>query len=270
MIRYDGRFPASTKNFVKRWVSDSAKAVSQYYGKFPVKACTVLLHATADDGIGVASAEFQDGKVVVDVPLGVNTDESTFSEDWILTHELVHLAFPLVWDKDRWLVEGMATYIEPLARMQIGKLPAKSVWSDMYFRCPSGLARNSSESLSQSRRIDRLYWGGATFCLLLDLELRRQSNNKYGLQRALSIITNSGINFNSDMEPRDALAVADKALGTRTLVEFYDRYSNSSARPDLKKLFSDLGVLPLGKEVRFDDSAPLAKVRMLINSGEQD
>lgn len=267
-IRYDGEFSAPLKTSVKRWVSDSARAVAHYYGEFPVKTCTVLLHATDGGGVGVASAEFQNGKVVLDVPLGVETESSEFDDDWILTHEMVHLAFPLVWDKDRWLAEGMATYVEPIARMQVGKLSSKSVWSDMYFRCPSGLARNASEKFSQSRRIDRLYWGGATFCLMLDMELRRQSNNKYGLQQALAIVTKSGANFNSELEPRDALALADKALGVNTLVRFYDKHVNSTENPDLKQIFSQLGVVSApGKSVRFDDNAPLADVRLRINSG---
>ena len=45
----------------------------------------------------------------------------------MLTHEMVHLAFPSVDDKHHWIEEGIATYVEPIARIQAGNLKAEQM-----------------------------------------------------------------------------------------------------------------------------------------------
>jgi hypothetical protein len=44
-----------------------------------------------------------------------------------MTHELVHMAIASLADEHHWLEEGLATYVEPIARAQDGQLPAAKV-----------------------------------------------------------------------------------------------------------------------------------------------
>jgi hypothetical protein len=48
-----------------------------------------------------------------------------------MTHELVHTALASLPDDRRWMEEGNATYIEPIARTQAGELSANHVWLGM-------------------------------------------------------------------------------------------------------------------------------------------
>lgn len=269
-IRFDGKkLPEALRPKVIAWVRNSAHAVANYYGAFPVHQCTVFLHVRDGDGFGLGTADLMHGKTIIDLPLGTETDDNQLHDDWVLTHEMVHLAFPLVDRRDRWLVEGMATYVEPFARMQVGLMSAKEVWGDLLKYCPKGAAHNGAELLAGSRRIQRIYWGGATFCLLADIEIRKKTNNKYGFQDAARAILKAGADIKSSYSPRKALAFGDKALGLNTLVPLYDSLSTSVDTTDLNALFASLGVRANtdGKDVSFDDHAPQAVYRLKINSG---
>ena len=54
--------------------------------------------------------------------------ELILRQTWTMTHELVHMAISSFADEHHWLEEGLATYIEPIARAQDGQLPAAKVW----------------------------------------------------------------------------------------------------------------------------------------------
>ena len=56
------------------------------------------------------------------IRIGEHTTQADLNDDWMMTHELVHTAFPSLPDDEHWMEEGLATYIEPLARVMIGDL----------------------------------------------------------------------------------------------------------------------------------------------------
>jgi hypothetical protein len=42
------------------------------------------------------------------------------NEDWELTHEMIHLAFPDMARNQHWIEEGISVYVEPIACVQAG------------------------------------------------------------------------------------------------------------------------------------------------------
>ena len=86
--------------------------------------------------------------------------------------------------------EGLATYIEPVARVQAGELPAKQIWSDMLDGMRKGEPEPGDQGLDRTHTWGRTYWGGALFCFLADVQIRQQTHNKLGLQDALRGIRN--------------------------------------------------------------------------------
>jgi hypothetical protein len=52
---------------------------------------------------------------------------------------MVHLAFPSVPQNHHWIEEGLATYVEPIARARGGNLTAEKIWVDMVEGMPQGL-----------------------------------------------------------------------------------------------------------------------------------
>jgi hypothetical protein len=80
-----------------------------------------------------------------------------------MTHELVHLAISSLPDEHHWLEEGLATYVEPIARSQDGQLPATNVWHGMLAGMPEGQPRRGDHGLDETHTWGRTYWGGAMF-----------------------------------------------------------------------------------------------------------
>lgn len=260
-----GDYPLPRETYT-RWISTAARSVSRYYGKFPVPRLLVRLSSTSGRSVDFSTAGFEDGRPIIEIPIGRNITEERLMRSWEATHEMVHLAFPMVDGDDRWLKEGMATYIEPIARMQVNDLQASKVWGDLLESMPDGLADNDT-GLSEARSIDRIYWGGAIFCLVADCEIRKRTNNQRGLQDAMAAIPAAGGNFESEWSARKALRVGDQAVGVKVLEPLYDQMRSQPLRVSLESYWKQLGVRQVGDRVYFDDRAPLSSIRLAINSG---
>jgi len=186
----------------------------------------------------------------------------------MLTHEMVHLAFPSVDDKHHWIEEGIATYVEPIARIHAGHLAAEQMWLDLVRDMPQGLPQPGDRGLDHTHTWGRTYWGGALFCLLADVEIRRQTSNAKGLQQALRGILDAGGDIREDWNLVDALKAGDRAVGVSVLEPLYARMKDKPVGVDLDTLWAKLGVRSDDAGVRFDDNAVLAAIRRSITAGE--
>jgi hypothetical protein len=251
------------------WIKRSATAASYYYGRFPVQNATIRVVPFAGSGFGFATTDSEQGHGLIVIPLGDNTTQKKLDRDWVLTHEMCHLAFPLVYPKHRWLVEGMATYIEPIARVQAGYIEKGEMWGDLYKNLPKGLPQDGDGGLNETSSWGRVYWGGALFCFTADLEIRKQTHNKIGLQNVLQAIDRTEGDITSDLEVEDALVVGDRAIGPRSHLfrDLFASMSSKASTPNLDKIWTELGVKKVGDKVVFDDTAPQAAVRKAIESG---
>ncbi len=100
----------------------SAKAVAAYYGVFPVPVTTVQVNSSRARSGVFGGTTWGDNPPLTRIFVGQQTTDRQLAEDWMMTHEFVHLAFPDVADEHHWIEEGIATYVEPIARVQIGDL----------------------------------------------------------------------------------------------------------------------------------------------------
>ena len=78
-----------------------------------------------------------------------------------MTHELVHILFPSLPDDEHWMEEGLATYIEPLARVMIGDLQARQMWNDKMRDMHQGEPQPGDQGLNRTHTWGRTHWGGA-------------------------------------------------------------------------------------------------------------
>ncbi|MGH8728102.1 MAG: hypothetical protein ACREV9_08100 [Burkholderiales bacterium] len=248
---------------VREWISDSAKAVAAYYGKFPVSELRILVVPVEGSGVRSGKSYGYNG-AAIRVSLGKSTIRDQLRDDWVMPHEMVHLAFPSVPDAHVWIEEGLATYVEPWARLMIGNLSEKEVWSELVYGLPKGLPRAGDAGLDRTHTWGRTYWGGALFCLLADIEIRKRTANKYGLRDGLRAIVAAGGTIEKQWPLAKAFAVADTAVGVPVLTELYERMKETSVSPDLGALWSELGIIAKDGVIRFDDSAPLAHVRQAM------
>lgn len=183
-----------------------------------------------------------------------------------MTHEMVHLALPNLDESHHWLEEGLATYVEPVARARAGQLSPERVWRDMVDGMPQGEPEEGDRGLDRTPTWGRTYWGGALFCLLADVGIRKATHNTKGLEDALRGILAAGGSIESDWEVSRVLSTGDKAVGTNTLEELYDEMKASPHPVDLDSLWRDLGVEVNGRTVVFHDDAPSAEIRRSITA----
>jgi hypothetical protein len=254
---------ALPKEKILQWVAASAKAVSIYYGRFPVSSLRLLF-------VPVDGARVRGGTTwgyrgaAIRIPLGRDAGPDDLKRDWVLVHEMVHLALPDMEDRYAWLSEGLAVYVEPVARVQAGDLGAKEIWTAMMRDMPKGLPQAGDRGLDNTDTWGRRYWGGAMFCLFADVEIRKRTNNRMGLQDAVRGVLAAGGNHEVDWSIERILSTADKAVGVDVLTKLHDAWGAKPVTPDLDALWRDLGLRLREGGIEFDDTAPLAAIRGAI------
>ena len=245
------------------WVMQSARAATAYFGRFPVTHARVRIllsqHGRISNGIS-----FGEPGARCRISVGRHATLSDLNDDWELTHEMIHFGFPSVEERHSWIQEGIATYVEPIARAQVGRLTAEQVWGGMVDGMPQGLPAPGDQGLDNTHTWGRTYWGGAIFCLLADIEIRKRTGNAKSLQYALRAINRAGGTIEADWPLDRAIEVGDRATQGKTLMELYRRMASKPAAVDLPDLWKRLGVVRDNRHVTFDYGAPLASIRASI------
>ena len=263
-VVFESNAPDFPRGLALEWITTAARAVTKYYGQYPVAHAVVRVRPIAGDRIGSGKTFGTPDGGVITVSVGRSTSAESFRSDWMMTHEMVHLAFPSVAENHHWIEEGLATYVEPIARAQIGNLTSTQIWSDVMRDLPQGLPKAGDGGLDFTPTWGRTYWGGALFCFLADVKIHEQTSNTKGLQDALRGILRSGGTISSDWNLERALQVGDEATGVPVLRELYAQMRSAPHPVDLDQLWHALGIEREGKTVILHDDAPLAAVRKAI------
>lgn len=250
---------------IVKWIEKSARAVSVYYGRFPVVSARILIVPVAGRGVTGGQA-FGNRGPAIRLLVGRESSQSDLDRDWKAVHEMVHLALPYLSDKHLWLAEGLSVYVESIARVQAGDLTAEKIWADFVSDMPQGLPQEGDRGLDFTPTWGRTYWGGALFCLLADIEIRKRSGNKVGLQDAVRGIINEGGSNARSWPIERILNVADDATGETVLTDLYAQMRANAVTTNLDRLWQELGVIVRQRQVSFDSSAILAPVRTAITA----
>ena len=260
-VQFAPGFDKQLQRAALTWVRRAAMAVAAYLGRFPVTQVVLLL--VPADGAGVrAGTTFGEPELMIRLRLGRNTRPTQLRDDWILVHEMVHLAVPRVSPQQNWLHEGLATYVEGVARGRAGWVSPAAVWRGWAANMPRGQPQAGDGGLDHTPSWGRTYWGGAIFCLRADVQMLTRSAGRAGLRQGLQGVLAAGGHYGVVWTAERILATADAAVGQTTLTELYQLMKDSSQPTDLDALWLSLGVVDDG----FDDTAPLASVRRAILS----
>ena len=246
-----------------QWIDRSAAIVRGYYGTFPVGVVTIQVSIGEGDRMG-SGRTFGLSQPRIEVSVGRHITAQALKDDWVLVHEMIHLALPAVADEQNWLAEGIATYVEGIARTQAGNMMEADLWKEYVESMPRGLPQANDRGLDRTHTHARTYWGGALYCLIADVRIREQTKSRYGLQDALRAIRLSGGGMSTEWPIARILATGDAATGTTILRDLYMSMRNQPVSPDLDQLWTELGIRMRGGFVQFDDSARLAGVRRAI------
>ena len=250
------------------WVQLAGEAVATYYGRYPVPHLVIRVSPFDGRGVRHGMTWGRDGGGLIKIGVGTETIPAGLNEDWMLTHEMVHLAFPSMEDEHHWIEEGISTYVEPIARIQAGQMTALQMWTDLARDMRKGVPNPDDKGLDRTHTWASTYWGGALFCFMADVKIREQTQNKKGLQDALRGILNAGGDIRYDWKIQEALKAGDHATGTSVLTDLYAKMKDQPMPVDLSAMWKKLGVESDGNTVSLNDEAPLAAIRRAITSRE--
>jgi hypothetical protein len=248
---------------VENWVRRAAVAVTNYLGFFPAKNLRVKIHA--GDG-GAVDGGVTHGDSRIDVWLGPRAKERDLQQDWVLTHEMFHLAFPTLNRRYLWMMEGLSDYLEPVARARAGQWTDRDAWREFADGLPQGLPVANEQGLDDSHSRERIYWGGNLYWLLADVRMRVKTKNHRSLDDAIRAILKAGGNGGVDWTIDRVIVVGDKATRTTVLKDLYEEIGVNRGDIDLDALWKSLGVVYKNGSVQFDDSAPWTSVRKAITA----
>lgn len=264
-VRFDGDGETISRNDLLNWINRAATAVCTYYSKYPVPQLTLDVHVRGGPGVhhGVTYPEGKGGLITISV--GARTSPAQLDGDWMLTHEMIHLAFPSIVGDHHWIEEGLSVYVEPVARVQAGQLTPQKMWADVVRDMPQGEPESGDQGLDRTETWGRTYWGGAMFALIADVRIREQTKNRKGLQDALRGILDAGGNITQDWQIERAFARGDNATGTTVLADLYREMRDKPAPVDLAALWKKLGIQRTADgTVQFVPNAPAERVREAI------
>ncbi len=253
---------------VVQWVKNAAESVATYYGRFPVPHLTLRVVSFDGSGVRHGMTWGKDGGLIR-IFAGSKTSAADFADDWMLTHEMVHLAFPSMADEHHWIEEGSAVYVEPIARIRAGHWTAMEMWHDLVRDMPKGEPQEGDAGLDHTHTWGRTYWGGALFCFVADVEIRKQTKNKKGLEDALRGVLDAGGDIRVDWDLEKALKIGDQAVGLDVLEKLYAEWKEKPVKVDLPAMWKELGVEvgPDGATVTLNNDAPMAAIRRAIEMG---
>jgi hypothetical protein len=267
-LRYDA---ASWRDsdMVEQWVRRSMRIVGDYYGRFPVPNLAIDIQPVAGTGVRHGRA-IRTYPPTIRVTLGRDVTAAELLKDWILPHEMIHLALPEVGDEHLWLAEGLSTYVEGVARVQAGNLGSVEFWTDLMGQMPKGMPRPGDQGLDHTHTWGRTYWGGALFCLQADVEIHERTHNRFGLQDALRAIARASGGYLGEWSIDRVLQTGDEATGVHVLTDLYLRTRDQPAAPDLAGLWRRLGIDPSTDPAQLDESGPGAALRAAITKARLD
>jgi hypothetical protein len=255
----DTKFSGGTEPLLQ-WIKRSEGIVAAYYGRFPTSS--LRIQVVPQDGGGVRGGQTWAGFIRIQV--GRDVSPAQLMDDWVLVHEMTHLALPDMGEAQSWFSEGLAVYVEGIARVQAGNRTQEDVFTEQMRQMPRGMPQPGDRGLDHTHTWARTYWGGAMFCFLADVEIHRRTGNRLGLQDAMRAVVRASGGLASDWPISRVFDIADQATGTKVLEEMYAQMRDEPVTPDLQDLWAKLGVVSDGGSVKLHDDAPLAAIRLAI------
>lgn len=245
VVRLDGAFAMPIPELLA-WIDRSARAVADFYHGFPAERAMLALVPVQSRRVGFGQVRATGG-VSVMLQVGADVTPEALADDWVLVHELAHVGMPFLYDRGGWLMEGMATYVEPLIRARAGLRSPEWAWHELQAGMPRG----------------GIYWGGAATLLAADLAMRKRSGGRYGFEHCLREVLWRDGNATLRWRTKQMIEACDRAVGAPVLAEL----ARQDGGVDLKAIWAELGVEPDGNGVRLRDDPASTRLRDAILRG---
>jgi hypothetical protein len=250
-----------TDDDVVAWVQAAVGGIATYLGRSFPPPRTLVVVERGKSGVPTGGQTLGDGGPAVLVRAGVELTPATVRDDWVMTHELLHVAMPRLAHEHVWLAEGISSYVEPIVRVRAGALAPEKLWRDLIEGLPQGLPKDGDGGLDRTHTWERTYWGGSLYCFVVDVRIREQTGGARSFDDVVRAVVATGADVEDHWDVARFLDVGDAATGTRVLHDAYRELALAPGSVDLPELWRRLGVKVEGERVAFEDAAPLAFVR---------
>lgn len=251
---------------VERWARERVGALTTFLGDAPHRHALVLVVPARGRWIGPGRSLSGGGASIV-VWIGDEAGDAELAADWVLLHELIHLAFPWLASEHAWATEGLATYLEPFVRARASLTSELEAWQGLRDGLDLGQPGEGDRGLDRTHTWARTYWGGALFFFTADVTLRRETSGRCGLEDALRAIVRAGGTSTARWSLRATLRVGDAACHTTTLERLYDAMRARPERVPVGAMLDELGIPRAGARQVLSATAPLAAIRRSIALG---
>jgi len=238
----------ATDEVLKTWIQRAASdAVAMAAGAPRERVAIVLAPVSSADPAPFGRVLYSDPRSAA-IYVGQRAPARSFAGDWLATHELMHTLHPRFSGQARFLSEGIASYYQCLAPIRVGREEPATLWGTLARGVTRGRAEAHGRSLREVTRVmhrlqayGAVYWGGALLALELDLELRRATEGKVGLEQVLADLRSE-----RQVSLRALGAAIDARAGVPIWAAVRDAHLNGQALERGRPLLRSLGIGPDG------------------------
>jgi hypothetical protein len=261
----DGVSPEGRADLVD-WVRLTAQAESNYWQGFTARQLMLgLLPMQSGAPVGFGRTVPGGGATVM-VQVNSQVAKRRLFDQWVLVHELIHTGMPFIDGRGTWLMEGAATYVEPIIRARAGWKTEAEVWQEWVENMPRG-ASGFPMGLANISGPPYVYWTGATVMLLADIGIRRATRGAKGLEDCLGGVLWSGLDAARRVSVDEFVRACDRASETDVMSGLMQQHFSKQQPVDLDAMWKELGVSLAGGRIALDNKAPAAEWRKLIVPG---
>ena len=263
-------FTAEARAAIAPWLRTAAHAAAQLAGRFPSPHGVIAVIPTrgSDRPVRFGMAARGGGTSLL---LIVSDDAqlSVLARDWVAIHEFSHLLHPFVARGDAWLSEGLATYYQEVLRVRAGLMPEAEAWRRMYQGSRRGQTAQASlqehsATMFEDGSFSMVYWAGASFALLADVELRRRTRGAMTLDRVVTELERCCARRTMPVSAREVVAELDRIAGVPVFSELMQRWVLGPQLPDLEALYQRLGLVPNAEGVQIEAAGEDGWIREAI------
>ena len=161
-----------------------------------------------------------------------------FYGDWTATHEFSYLLLPRLTAEHRWLAEGFASYYQNVLMARAGQYTPEFALRMLIEGFARGRASRPELSPNEAAQAGihqaryKIYWSGAAFFLLADVELRKRSGGQKSLDTVLDHFEHCCLPTSRRWSGEALLSRLDSFLDQPLFAPLYKRLADTPGFPD--------------------------------------
>jgi len=233
-------FSLEEKKKLKEWLISVTDATISTLGRYPFEL-DFYMHRrnNSREPVPWANTERYDGQGV-HFHVDPSFSSQDFLDDWTAPHEISHLSLPYLGRKQAWFAEDYASYMQYQVMEQLGIYSKSDVERRYDIKLERAIPHYQKEqdmisiarSLQQSHLYPQLYWGGATYFMILDRRLSEDFDTSL-LQLVKEYQECCRLGDDSLEELLDSW---DRIIGEPVCIELLHQYQTIPARDIIRAL----------------------------------